>query len=209
MKFGKVVSIKSLNFKFLLNCDRVKLILYILSALGLFFGFLLYSKDGNSAIISKEIVSRIIYFKMGKDAVKAFFIAFVCLITPSVFTIIFGSSVFGVVVIPMLIMLINTTFGTVLSYSYHNYQIGGLAFNSVLLIPTFLFFLIGFITSSAGVMRFSLYQLNLLTKGKGFRISNEFSVMLKKQIIVLFIFVFDAFLEILLNRIFVNSFNFL
>lgn len=208
MKFGKVVSIKSLNFKFILNCDRVKVLLYILSLSGLLFGFIFYSNNGNSVAVSKNIFSGIIYFKTGKDIVKSYLLSLICFMSPSVLIFVFGSSIFGVIVTPLFIISLNTLFGTLLSFSYHNYQIGGLAFNCVLLIPTYLLFLIGFVISSSAVMRFSLYQFNSLSKGKSLRISAEFAAMLNKQLVVLVIFLFDAFLEVVLNRIFIKSFNF-
>lgn len=209
-KPSKVVSLNRLNLSFILKCDRVKLLLYVLSAIGLILGFILYSKDNNSSYFAGYIFSKIIKFKLRKDFITSFIFAFSAFLSIVVISIILGASVFGIVVVPVIALLLNGFFGTVLALSYQKYQIGGLAFNSVLLIPSYTVFLIAIIISSTAVLKYSLFQLNSLIKNNGGgKISFEFNIMLKKELWVLLIIIADSVFEVALNCIFVKAFDFL
>ena len=209
MKIGKVVSVKSFNFDVILKCDRVKLLLYLLSAFGILFGFFFFSKEGNSYFLLKAIFSKIVYLKASSDFVKSFLFSLLGLIVPVILIIVFGSSAFGVVVIPLTVAFINYIFGGLLAFSYYNYKLSGLAFNAVLLIPTFFFFIIALIICSSSVIKYSLFQLSSLSSSKSGRMSIEFSSMIKKQVLVFVLILCDAILEVVLNKLFISAFDFL
>ena len=105
-------------------------------------------------------------------------------------------------------MIINAIFGTVLALSYQHYQISGLAFNSVLLIPSYTVFLIALIISSTSILKYSLFQFNCLVKNNSAKLAVEFHSMLKKQLMVLIILIPNAVLEVLLNNLFIKTFKF-
>ena len=207
-KAGKVVSLNRLNLSFILKCDRVKLSLYLLSVIGLFAGFALYSKDSCSGYIAKFLFSNLLSFKLRKDIVLSIIIALSSFISVIVVSVIFGASVFGIVVIPIFLMIINGLFGTMLALSYQSYKIAGLAFNSVLLIPSFAVFIIALTISYSAILKYSIFQLNALNSGSGGKLSVEFSRMLKKQLTVLIILIPNAVLEVILDQLFIKSFDF-
>lgn len=205
---GRVFSLNSLKLNFIPKLDRVRAILCITSAVGLLLGFILFSQDNNSAEISGFLFKVILSFKLGDNFLISLLIAATAFLSVILILIIFGSSVFGVVIIPLATLSVNCLFGMILAYSYHTYKITGLAFNSILLIPTFSVFLIGMTVSSSALLNYSLSQLKNLSKNRNSTQKTIFLAMLKKQLIAALVLIFNAVFEVVLNRIFITNFNF-
>lgn len=207
-KTGRVLCLNSLKLDFLMKLDRVRASLCILSAAGLLTGILLFSVKNSSFDIAKTVFGAIFKFKTGDNFAIAFLIASGIFLSVILLQIIFGSSVFGVIVVPLSAFSINCIFGMTLAYSYNTYKLSGLAFNSILLIPTFAIFLFGFIVSSSALLNYSICQLKNLSKKRNSKDNADFSAMLKKQLFASLIMLFNALLEVILNHIFIANFNF-
>lgn len=72
----------------------------------------------------------------------------------------FGTSMFGVVFIPFLIVLRGYLYGATAAFLYWEYSINGVALNAILILPAAIFFIIAFLLSSCEAFKFSFTLAN-------------------------------------------------
>lgn len=204
-KTGGVFNLYKLNLKPILNCDRVKLIYAVITVLGVLIGLFLFNSNSLSNEFSKFFFEKLLIYKKSADFLFQFSSSFFVFFLIIFIIISFGTSPFGIVILPLISLSINVIFGSILAYSYSSMDIKGIAFNSVLLIPTYILLSFGMINSlsSAQSFAYSLFS-SLIGKSKSSQISLKFNEMLKKHISVLIIIFLASLFDIAISRVFVK-----
>lgn len=137
--------------------------------------------------------------------ISAFFTALpICLIL-----FLCGTSVVGIVLVPIAVCYCGFDYGICTSYLYKQYLLQGIAFNSLILIPCTLIAVIGYMLLSKEAFAFS-YQLLRVTmpNNNNQNVYTGFKGYCRRFVVIIFIFIGSALADALLNLAFLNFFNF-
>ena len=209
MKKTKIICINEFNIiKFIKN-NKLLLLLLFLFVLGVILSVVLYRKDFLSNKFSIWIYN--CYFS---TKINSFLLSlgkcFISLLLIVVLFFICGTSMMGIITVPILISALGFTIGSLVSHVYSVYGIKGVAYTAVILVPSALIFLSALFVTSRHTINFS-FSLAKLTFSNSLskNISQEFKGYCFKYI-SLFVFTFlSAFLDVILNNSFVKYFEFL
>ena len=163
MKYGKVLKFEfySKVLGFIIK-NRLLLILSLSLMIGFavaVFGF------GDNAEINEFIKSYLSdYVALRQDGTffKIFFESFMCYALFLSFGFVFSTSMFGVILIPILLFVRGYLYGCVSAYLYSAYSFEGVAFHAVVMLLPAVLFSAALILSSVDGMNFS-YRLSRLT----------------------------------------------
>lgn len=209
MKKTKIICINEFNIiKFIKN-NKLLLLLLFLFVLGIVLSVVLYRKDFVSNKFSGWIFNY--YFSTKVNSfLFSFAKAFISLLLIVVLFFICGTSMMGIITVPLLIGALGFVIGNLVSHIYSVYDIKGVAYTAVILLPSVLIFLSAlFVTTRHTInFSFSLAKLtfsNSLTKN----VSQEFKGYCFKYISLLVFAFLSAFLDVILNNSFLKYFDFL
>ena len=120
-----------------------------------------------------------------------------------------GTSVVGVVLIPIAVCYCGFEYGIVTAFLYRQYLLQGIAFNSLILIPSTLLAILGYILLSKEAFGFSIQLLKASMPGFT---NQDFYLGLKGYskhfFIIIFVFLLSALADSLLSLAFLGFFNF-
>lgn len=209
MRKGRVLSLKNFNqiIEFVVK-NRVLLILSIFFITGFIISVFVSGKydlfkNWNIALLNDFIDDRSDKTFLS-IATKSFFnsmlfilLGFAC-----------GSSVLGSVFIPVIVLFKSFLFGGMAAILYADYSLKGIAFYTVLILPSAIIFVFGFLYAMCEAFNFSLMLTRLtLPQTMPINISFQFRTFSFKYLIVTFIIVFSALADALLCGNFLMVFN--
>ena len=209
MRKGRVVSLKNFNqiIEFIIK-NRVMLVLSLFFVLGFIIAVIISGKyellkNWNSALLNDFIADRTDKTFLN-IATKSFFnsmlfilLGFAC-----------GSSVLGSVFIPFIVCFRSFLFGGMAAILYSEYSLKGIAFYTVLILPSALIFIFSFLYAMCEAFNFSLMLTRLtFPQTMPTNISFQFKTFSFKYLIITFIIVFSALVDGLLCGNFLNVFN--
>jgi hypothetical protein len=115
----------------------------------------------------------------------------------------------GIITVPLSIGGLGFIIGTFISHIYSQYQIKGVAYTAVILVPSALIFLIALFNTCKHTLNFS-YILTKLTfsNSTSKNISQEFKSYSLKYVTLLIFTFMSAILDVILNNSFLRYFEF-
>ncbi|MBE6805855.1 MAG: hypothetical protein E7526_04995 [Ruminococcaceae bacterium] len=120
-----------------------------------------------------------------------------------------GTSVVGIVLVPIAVCYCGFDYGICTAYLYKQYLLQGIAFNSLILIPCTLIAVLGYMMLSKEAFGFSHQLLRLtLPNYNNTNVYTGFKGYCKRFLIIILIFIGSALADTLLNFAFLNFFNF-
>lgn len=208
-KTGGVVSLKKLKLFNFQKCDAIKISFAVIMFIGIIIGLIISSKNNQIGEMGKKLFNILYGYKSIDNIIKNIIYSFIFFFLINLLVLIFGASAFGIVTLPIFTICIYSFFGMILSYSYKSYNFKGLAYNSVLIIPTLVVFSIAYLISIDKTFNFSFSLINGITK-KGYNRSlyEGFTQLLKKQTVINAWFLVASVVECLIDNLFIGGFDF-
>ena len=209
MRKSRVVSLKKFGFGDFIRRNIIILSLCLIFIIGVLTGTLCYVKNQTANHLASEWFVDYISFRGS----NTFFSVAVnsalsnLLIGLCVFAC--GCSMIGVALVPSVFGYLGFKYGSITAYIYAIYQLKGIAFNAIILIPPTAIFLVGLFFASRSSVEFSFVILKLsLPKSSPRNLSLEFKAYCGKFLIFLSIIVIVSFVDAALCKWFIKYFNF-
>ncbi len=192
-----------------LSKHRMLIFILLTYITGIILGvFWLKSSNAIYEIAASDF-AKFLSVRIGASFFKAFCDAFLALLPICLILFICGTSVVGVVLIPLTVCYCGFDYGISTGYLYREYLLQGIAFNSLILIPCTLVALLGYVLLSKEAFDFSLNLLRVtMPKVQEGSIYSSFRGYCKKFMLLILIFIAAATLESLLTKAFLNFFSF-
>lgn len=184
MQKGRVLSLRQFGFVEFFKKNSFLILLTLCLIVGILvgtFGFdnIEFLNDFPKSYIEDYISSRTeksffsVLFSSAFDFWAMLFLVFVL-----------GAGIFGVVTVPVLIMVGGFFQGGITAYLYSNFALKGIAFNAVVYIPSIIIFIIVWLSASREAIRFSLKLSSLtLNRTMPFSLSSDFKDYSTKYLI--------------------------
>lgn len=209
MRKGTVLSLKSCNkiFDFIIK-NNILIILSVFFTVGFIVGIVFYNKyetvaDWNESFLNSFISNRT-HKAVLSITVKSFLNAmlFILLCFAG------GSSVLGVILVPLFVGLRGFLYGGMSALLYSEYLLKGIAFHTVLILPSAIIFIFGFLFAASEALSFSLVLTRLtLPQEMPRNISFQFKSYCIKYLIITVIVLFSAVVDALLCGNFLTVFS--
>ncbi len=209
MRKGRVLSLKSCNkfFEFIIK-NRVLLILSFFFITGFMIAVFIFDKyqvlkNWNIAIFNDFILDRTNKTILS-IAINSFFNSMVFILLGFAF----GTSVLGVVFVPLIVGVRSFLYGGMAATLYAEYSLKGIAFYTVLILPSAIVFIFGFLFAMCEALNFSLMLTRLtFPQTMPINISFQFRSFSIKYLFVSVIIVFSAVIDAVLCGNFLMVFN--
>lgn len=161
MKKGTVLSLKKIRFSEFLIKNNVSVLLVILFVAGIAAGTFAGKKFVGLNDYSAEYLERFIAERKNASFLSVTVNSFAgsALVLLAVFAA--GTSVLGVVLVPIAAVLRCVLYGSVSALLYSQYSVKGIAFNAVLIIPAEIIFALSLLSAARESLNFSLNMARL------------------------------------------------
>ncbi len=208
MQKGKVLSFRRFGISDFLRKNYILILLTLGFVLGILFGTFWFFEIDFLSEYPKNFIAD--YFESRTN--KSFF-GILLASTFDFWSLLFlafmmGTGIFGVVTVPLFVMILGFFQGGITAYLYSEFALKGIAFNAVVYIPSTIIFIIVFLTASREAICFSLKLSSLtLDRTMPFSLSNEFKNYGIKFLIFGVAVFFSALVDTLLSSSVLKYFN--
>ncbi len=124
------------------------------------------------------------------------------------FCLVCGTSVLGLISVPVCVFAKAFIYGTVTAYLYSAHSLNGVAFHAVILLPPAIFFIIGFMLSSIEAINFSVVLAGLtVSKSSSVNLYYEFKRYCIRFLLFCIFVLLSALLDAMLSVNFLGNFK--
>ncbi len=174
MQKGKVFRLQSFGFIEFFKKNSFLFIMTMIFAIGVIIGVFTIGSFDYLKDYSKEYISDYITLRQSSFG-SVLFNSLLSSLSVLFLFFLLGASLFGVVTVPSCILLKGLLQGGVTAYLYSIYGIKGIAFNTIILIPSTFIFIIVLLVACRESVKFSLKFSSLtLNKTLPFNMSEDF-----------------------------------
>lgn len=210
MKKSRVVSLKNIEIATFLKRNIIVVILCLMFIIGVVVGTICYVKSPTAANLAQQWFTEYISFRVTDSFLNIFINSALFFMVISLCVFAGGTSMIGVVLIPLISGYLGFRYGCIASYVYSVYELKGIAFNSVILIPPTAIFLVGLFFASRYSVEFSLIITRLtIPKTSARNLSVDFKTYCTKFAVLLVIIIFVSLIDALFCRWFIDFFDFI
>ena len=208
MRKSTVVNLSKINI-FHLKINRIMLLLTVLFGVGVLLGAVTFFDFKTVSGIGKSFFDFYIKHHINISFGKTFFYSFIYFIFALIIFFISGASLMGIALVPFLMFSSGFLFGCFSSYLYGNYSVKGIAFNAVIVIPSFLIFVITLVFSAREALSFS-YLLSKLTmpKSRPCNLYIDFKNYCGRFLILSLVIIFSVLIDSSISHFFIKFFEF-
>lgn len=209
MKRGGIVSLKRFNSFISLGKNRLFIFICFTFILGIIIGNTSLFANSKASGYADDLFEAYINSRQGIGFFNIF-ISSLSKYTAACFVFyIFGVSIFGIVVSPILSCLLGIYYGILSAFAYSTLALKGVAFNAIILIPAALIFSLCVFFSAKESFVFSLLIVKLiLPKSRPLNLSSEFRTYCGKYLVVLSFIVLSALADAAVSVSFLKFFTF-
>ena len=209
MKKSTVVSLNKVKIFDIIYKNRVILILSLLFAVGVILGVITYAKSDMAQSLSKGFFESYITKRTMGSFISVFFSSFAFSLLITIFAFLIGGSIMGVIISPLYICTFGLSYGIVASFLYNTYSIKGIAFCSVIFIPSTIIVLIGLVFAGRHSVNFSLTIAKLtLTNSLARNLYEDFKKYCSNYIVVTVFILLSALVDASFSKLFLKFFEF-
>ncbi len=197
--------------KFFDSFKKNKFIIFTLAAYvtGIIIGILWLKNSKAVTDIAATDFNSYVSLRIGGTFPSIFYDSFISFLPICLVFFLCGTSVVGIILIPILICYCGFDYGICTGYLYSNYLLQGIAFNSLILIPCTVIAVLGYLLLSRESFYFSLQLLRVtMPNSKNPNIYSGFKGYCKKFFFLMLIFVGASLLDALLTYSFITYFAF-
>ena len=209
MRKGIIVNLKRFKVLDYVTLNKIFIILCSLFIAGIAIGSVVLPKSNWLSETTKTIFENYISVHNSNLFFKKLLIFFFRYLIVLILYFLSGSSMLGVAVIPFITVWQGILFGSVSSYIYVTYGLSGIAFNAIILIPSEVIFTVCCFFAARYAIDFSLLLAKLtLPRSKPASLYINFKNYCGKYSIFIALSLICAIIDIILNLLFLNFFNF-
>ena len=210
MQRGRVLNLSSFNrIISFTSQNRIMLLVVASFILGLIFGVINYGKYEVIDNYISTFLDNFIKLRENSGLFKIFTSSFLGSLGLLFVCFAFGSSMFGMVSIPLILAIKGYLYGAQAAHLYAVFSFKGVAFNAVLVMPSAVFLIIALVLSAEQSVKFSLALARLTVyENEQSGISVAFKKYCVKYLTVLVFALLSAAIDMLLSHNFLKNFNF-
>ena len=184
------------------------ILLLLLIVVSIFTGVVSVSnKSVNAATV--EIFNEYVSVRSDKSFFKALLSSLITVLKIPLFSFLCGTSVLGLVISPLILVLTSFWYGCVAGYVYYVYGLSGIVFNLFVLILPTIILLFSLLLSSRECVGFSkLIATMCIRETRPINLYKHFRYFCLKHIVLLIPIVIASLLDIALFSLFEKYFNF-
>ena len=206
MQKGKVLSLKNFKLADFVARNNILTILVVLIAGGVTVGIFTQSKLQVLSKYSAGYLERFIALRSGESFVSVAFSSFMGSALVLLLLFAAGTSMLGVVLVPLLAALRGVFFGGVSALLYSQYSVKGIAFNAVLIIPSAFVFVIALLLAARESMRFSILIAKISLPGSpSVNLAFDFKNYCGRYLFITLIVLASALVDAVLSCSFLDS----
>lgn len=209
MNKSTVLNLNRLHIKDYLGKNKSLLLFSLLFVIGVISGTILFINNSFVSSLAKSSFTD--YFAVRRNS------AFLKIIVSSFFSSVYsfliayfcGSSLLGVLAVPILIFVEGGTVGALISYVYYTYSIKGIAYNAIILLPHTVIVLVALLFAAKDSFFFSLKFLKLtLPKNRPLNLFADFKEYCLKFLIYVLIILIASIVDAVICHNFIVYFEF-
>lgn len=209
MQKGTVINLS--NFKNIFSFFKSNWCLLILTfslLFGLIFGIFTFNEDNSFSKTLLGFTESFISNRFSENYIKIFTSSFFLSFAFILGIFIFGTSVTGVTLVPILVAFRGILLGTLIGNIYFEYSLTGIAFNALIIIPPAVITIIFMLISARDAMRFSLLVIGItLPETATKNLSIKFKSYCQRFILLILPIIFAALLDAWLSTKLISFLN--
>ena len=206
MQKGKVLSLKNFKLADFVARNNILTILVVLIAGGIAVGIFTQSKIQLLSEYSADYLERFIALRSGESFVSVALSSFMGSALVLLLLFAAGTSMLGVVLVPLLTAVRGMFFGGVSALLYSQYAVKGIAFNAVLIIPSAFVFVIALLLAARESMRFSVLIAKISLPGSpSVNLAFDFKNYCGRYLFITLIVLASALVDAVLSCSFLDS----
>ena len=206
MQKGKVLSLKNFKVMDFVARNNILTILVVLIAGGIAVGIFTQSKIQLLSEYSADYLERFIALRSGESFVSVALSSFMGSALVLLLLFAAGTSMLGVVLVPLLTAVRGMFFGGVSALLYSQYAVKGIAFNAVLIIPSAFVFVIALLLAARESMRFSVLIAKISLPGSpSVNLAFDFKNYCGRYLFIALIVLASALVDAVLSCSFLDS----
>lgn len=206
MQKGKVLSLKNFKLADFVARNNILTILVVLIAGGIAVGIFTQSKIQLLSEYSADYLERFIALRSGESFVSVALSSFMGSALVLLLLFAAGTSMLGVVLVPLLTAVRGMFFGGVSALLYSQYAVKGIAFNAVLIIPSAFVFVIALLLAARESMRFSVLIAKISLPGSpSVNLAFDFKNYCGRYLFIALIVLASALVDAVLSYSFLDS----
>lgn len=209
MRKSTTINLNSLKIVSNIKANYSTIIFLLIFVVGVTIGTLLIKYNPTITIAAETIFREFLSERISSGFFKVLLVSFLNLLPLYLVIFLSGTSLIGVVLVPISICYKGVIFGIVSSYLYVAYMLRGIAFNALLFVPTNLVAVLTLIFSAKISFSFSLILLkSSLPRGQSVNLHNQFQSYFKKYTVCIVFLGLSAIIDALMSYGFIRLFNF-
>ena len=206
MQKGKVLSLKNFKFMDFAARNNILTVLVVLIAGGIAVGIFTQSKIQLLSEYSADYLERFIALRSGESFVSVALSSFMGSALVLLLLFAAGTSMLGVVLVPLLTAVRGMFFGGVSALLYSQYAVKGIAFNAVLIIPSAFVFVIALLLAARESVRFSVLIAKISLPGSpSVNLAFDFKNYCGRYLFIALIVLASALVDAVLSCSFLDS----
>lgn len=140
---------------------------------------------------------------------NVFFGSFFNILPSALLIFICGTSMVGVILTPIAVIYRGFCYGISAAYLYNSSSLQGIAFNSLILLPTTLIAVFGYLISGREAITFSINLAKIsMPDGQTAGIFNDFRLYCRRSLLFLVFYAVSALIDAIMCVSFIKFFNF-
>ena len=206
MQKGKVLSLKNFKLADFVARNNILTILVVLIAGGVSIGIFTQSKIQLLSEYSADYLERFIALRSGESFISVALSSFMGSALVLLLLFAAGTSMLGIVLVPLLTSVRGAFFGGVSALLYSQYSVKGIAFNAVLIIPSAFVFVIALLLAARESMRFSVLIAKISLPGSpSVNLAFDFKNYCGRYLFIALIVLASALVDAVLSCSFLDS----
>ena len=209
MRHSGIVNLNKSNFFKTITKNNVVIFMALFYIIGIVVGVIsLANSDAVLAFAAADFES-FLNIRSGSEFTRIFISSFLGILPFALLVFICGTSLVGVALTPLALVFRGFEYGVLSGFLYKELSLQGIAFNSLILIPTTLVCVFGFLFAGKQAFNFSLHLARIsMPKGQTTGVYNDFKTYCKHFLLSLIFFVIAALLDAVMCVSFIKFFEF-
>lgn len=209
MKRSTVLNLRQIGITDFLNKNKIFLLMAITFAVGCIAASFIYPENKKLQGIISDYFLNFLSHRIDKKFFNVFISSFLELAFYMLVIFLGGSSMFGVVLIPFIVLIRGLYYGGFSALLYSEFALKGVAFNALVFIPPALIFTLCIFFAAKESINLSLRLARIsLSNSLPSNISVEFKNYSGKYILFLFVSLISALIDAGLSTSLMQFFNF-
>ncbi len=209
MRRTTIVNLNRSKFLSSIQQNKLIIIMTLFYIIGIVAGVLWVGRSNEIATLANVNFQNYLKVRSDSSIFKVFISSLMSYLPFGLISFLCGTSLVGIVLAPLAICYSGFQYGIMAGLLYTNYQLKGIAFNSLMLIPCTLIFVFGLLYAGKSAFTFSLKLAKItMPKGQAANIYNDLQIYCRQFLIIVLVFATASLIDSLMSVSFIEYFNF-